>query len=275
MKPFQPPPGSCDTHAHVIAADRRRYPMVPERSYTPEPAPEADYLAMLDALGMHYGVLVQISVYGSNNRLLTEVLARHPERLRGVVVLDAEVSDRQLDELHFLGVRGVRINLAFAGGVATEVLDSLAPRLAERGWHVQLLFDLRELALHLPRLRRLPVPYVFDHMGYFPANLGVDLPVFQQFLALAQDYPWWVKLSAPYRLEAEAPWPHCSELVHAMSEQFPERLLWGSDWPHVAVATPPDTQSLLNVMPRWLPDARLRQQVLVENPARLYDFPST
>ncbi len=272
MTRFVAPPGACDCHAHVISADTQRYRLVPERSYTPPPAPEAQYLDMLDALGMTFGVLVQISVYGTDNRLLREVLTRHPQRLRGVAVVKGDISDPELDALHEAGVRGVRINLSFGGGVAMAELDALAPKLAERGWHVQVLFHLRQLDEHLPRLRRLPVPCVIDHMGHFPAELGPQTPAFRQLLAIARDHPWWVKLSGAYRLEPAAPWPHSAELARALAEHLPDRLVWGSDWPHVAVAHRPDTQGLLDVLPLWLPEPDLRQRVLVDNPARLYGF---
>jgi len=293
---FDLPPGACDCHAHVIAKNAIDYPLVADRSYTPEPAPEARYLAMLDALGMARGVLVQISVYGTDNRYLLKVLRRHPERLRGVAVADRGVSAHELRSMHDAGVRGLRINTAFGGGVPLSDLEALAERVAPMGWHVQLLIDGRRFPALLPRLRRLEGRFVVDHMGHLPACPGVSSPAFQALLELVAERDWWVKLSAPYRLAApqaedgppegvsglaESPsvfpgqpaYPGVTAMAQALVAHAPQRLVWGSDWPHVATAGLPDTGRLRNLLPDWIPDAAQRRRVLVDNPARLYDFP--
>lgn len=270
---FALPRGACDTHAHVVAADFSAYPLVPNRSYTPVPATEADYLAMLDATGMDRGVLVQISVYGTDNRYMLEVLRRHPQRLRGIGVVAPEVSERELGAMHEAGVRGLRLNVLYGGGVGLDAADLLAAKIADLGWHLQLLLDARHLPDLMPRLVRLPVPIVVDHMGHMPAVDGVGAPGFQTLLHLLRDHGWWTKLSGAYRISDQpAPYAEVAPWAQALIAAAPDRLVWGSDWPHVAVAPMPDAGTLRNLLASWGADAALRQRILVDNPARLYDF---
>ncbi|MCO7577419.1 MULTISPECIES: amidohydrolase family protein [Pseudomonas] len=270
---FVLPTGACDTHAHVICADFERYPLVPERSYTPPPAPEALYLDMLRATGMQRGVLVQPSVYGTDNRYMLEVLQRHHDRLRGVAVVDERIGDDELAHMHALGVRGVRINVLFRGGVNLDLMERLAHRVADLGWHLQFLIDVRLLSELQARIARLPCPVVIDHFGHFPARLGVKEPGFELLLRNVAEHGWWVKLSGAYRLSERHPdYADTDALAHALLGVAPERMVWGSDWPHVALESTPDTGSLLDRLRSWAPDERQRQSILVDNPAVLYDF---
>jgi len=187
---FAVPAHACDTHAHVIGpADR--FPMVANRSYTPPPAPELAYLGMLDSLGMARGVLVQISVYGTDNRCMVESLKAHPDRLRGVAVVAPDVGDADLAALHAAGVRGIRFNVLFGGGVAIDEMERLAARVAPLGWHIQLLIDARNLPELGPRIIKLPVEVVIDHMGHMPVSAGVAHPGFQWMLRLLGDGKAW------------------------------------------------------------------------------------
>ncbi len=270
---FNIPALACDTHAHVIAADCASYPMVANRSYTPPPAPESKYLAMQDALGMQRGVLVQVSVYGNDNRCMLDVLSRHPQCLRGIAVVDATVTDQELLSMHEAGIRGLRINVLFRGGVGFDLLETLAARIAPLGWHMQLLMDVRELPGLIPRMRKLPCPCVVDHMGHMPAELGVQNAGFQALLRMVADCGWWVKLSGAYRLGCtNYPYPAATDLARQLVEFAPDRLVWGSDWPHVSVSKMPDTGALLNLLPVWVPEVDIRKRILVDNPARLYGF---
>jgi 2-pyrone-4,6-dicarboxylate lactonase len=281
---FAIPEGACDTHAHVVSASPD-YPFSPDRSYTPPPAPEKNYLSMLDAIGMSRGVLVQISVYGTDNRYmlevlsrhperLREVLSRHPERLRGVAVVDADIDDAQLQRLHAAGVRGVRLNVLFGGGVGFDSMDKLAARIAPLGWHMQLLMDIRQLPELLPRMSKLPCPVVIDHMGHMPVSEGLSHPGFQALLSCVRDLGWWVKLSGAYRIsDLPDEYPDVTPWARELLNAAPERMLWGSDWPHVAIPNMVDTGRMLNLLGDWVPDAAQRQKILVDNPARLYDFP--
>lgn len=271
---FDVPRFACDTHAHVIAADAQTYPVVGSRSYTPLPCPEDRYLSMLDATGMERGVLVQISVYGTDNRYMLEVLRRNPTRLRGIGVASPDVSERELTEMHDAGVRGLRLNVLFGGGIGFDAMETLAAKIQDMGWHLQLLLDARQLPDLMPRLQRLRLPVVVDHMGHMPVELGTKHSGFQALKHLLVNHGWWTKLSGAYRIsEAPAPYSNVTEWAQELIDAAPDRLVWGSDWPHVAVSPMPDVGQLRNLLATWIPNAELRRKVLVSNPQRLYDFP--
>jgi 2-pyrone-4,6-dicarboxylate lactonase len=270
---FRVPAGAVDTHAHVIGLPPD-YPFVANRSYTPLPAPPEEYFAMLDGSGMAHGVLVQVSVHGTDNRLMLETLRRQSVRLRGICVVDADVSDHALEEMAAAGVVGCRFNVLYGGGVGLDAMETLARRVAPLKWHTQLLLDARSLPELAPRLRRLPVPFVIDHMGHMPASVGVSHPGFQTLLALMKDAPCWVKLSGAYRQSVQGP-PYADTIpfARALIAAHPDRLVWGSDWPHVALQGPmPNVGDLLDLLADWAPDADTRKRILVHNAHRLYGF---
>lgn len=270
---FTLPLHACDTHAHVVrdVPDDR---FAPDRSYTPNPATEAQYLNMLKRNGMTRGVLVQISVYGTDNSYMCEVLERHPGALRGVAVVDADVPTAELTRLHAAGVRGVRINVLFGGGIGFDSMERLAAKIAPLGWHMQFLMDIRRLPELWPRMRTLPCPVVIDHMGHMPVSAGINDPAFESLLHAVSTQDWWCKLSGPYRISNQlddyadvTPW------AQALIAAAPHKMLWGSDWPHVAIPKMVDTGRMLNQLCTWAPDEQIRKRILVDNPARLYDFP--
>lgn len=270
---FSVPRGACDAHAHVIGSPPD-YPFVSDRSYTPPEAGPGAYRRMLDSLGCERGVLVQVSVHGTDNRLLVETLRADPARLRGIAVVTPDVSERELTDLSEAGVRGARVNVLFGGGVSLAAMETLASKIAPFGWHLQLLMDARHLPELGPRIERLPVEVVFDHMGHMPVGAGVDHPGFLWLVRLLKEGRAWVKLSGAYRISAGAPFRDTLPFARALIEAAPERCLWGSDWPHVAVSGPmPNTGDLLNLLQLWAPDEATRRRLLVDNPARLYAFP--
>lgn len=269
---FVPPPGACDTHAHVIG-DGVVFPFVENRSYTPPPATEQDYLAMLAACGMSRGVLVQVSVHGTDNRYMLQALSRHPDRLRGVCVIDSGISDAELRAMHDAGVRGVRFNVLFGGGVGFDELERVAARIAPLNWHVQILMDVRDLPDLYPRMANLPVPRVIDHMGHMPVSTGMQHAGFQALCRGVQEQGWWVKLSGAYRISEQDAYDKVTPWAQHLIEIAPDRVVWGSDWPHVGVAPMPDTVAMLNLLAKWASDESVRNRILVDNPQRLYDFP--
>jgi len=269
------PDGSVDTHAHVIGAPPE-YPFVAARSYTPPPAPPSEYLRMLDATGMRYGVLVQVSVHGTDNRLLLQTVATQRARLRGIAVMPLGLPQREYESARAAGIVGLRLNVLYGGGIGVESLADYGALARELGWHLQLLVGVRQVAALAPQLARLPVPFVVDHMGHFPVReLAPNDPAFETLVALVRDGAW-VKLSGAYRLSQRATgYQDTIPYAQRLLEAAPARCLWGSDWPHVAhLGAPINVGDLLELLARWVPDASLRERVLRDNPGALYGFPT-
>ncbi|CAD5106921.1 amidohydrolase family protein [Zestomonas carbonaria] len=272
---FDVPALACDTHAHVFGP-QHRYAYTANRTYTPPDAPLADYLALHRRLGIERGVLVQPSVYGTDNQAMLDALAQLGEHYRGVAVIDPDIDDRELQRLHQAGIRGVRVNLLFKGGISFADVERIAARIQPLGWHVQALLDVSEFDDLQRRLGSLPVDVVIDHMGHMDTAKGLGHPGFQALLQLLASGRCWVKLSAAYRFTRETATPYRDVLpvAQALVRTAPERMLWGSDWPHPFVHIPmPNDGALLDMLADWVPDAGLREQILVHNPARLYGFP--
>jgi predicted TIM-barrel fold metal-dependent hydrolase len=276
-----PPPKACDTHAHVFGP-ASQFPYADDRSYTPPDAPLAKYLGMLDTLGFARGVLVQGSAHGRDNAAMLDALGRHPERLRGVAVADADTPTAELRRWAALGVRGLRFNhffrggaLHYRGGVPLSAARALAPVMAELGWHLQLWIDVKDLPDTIPVLTSLGLPVVIDHMGRTDARAGTSSPGFQSLLRLVGDGGCWVKLSGAHRLSMQAPdYADVRPFHEALLRANPDRLMWGTDWPHPRIeGDMPDAGRLLDLFQQWTPDQATRRRILAANPARLYGFP--
>lgn len=271
---FKVPRGAVDTHAHVIGLPPK-YPFMPGRSYTPPEATAKSYLSMLDATGMMYGVLTQVSVHGTDNRLLIETLTANRSRLRGIAVIPLDCPERERAALKDAGVVGLRINVLYGGGIGFEQVEKYASLCKEMGWHLQFLVDARELPALASRLSKLPVPFLVDHMGHFPTSEGVGNEGFKTLVSLVRDGAW-VRLSGAYRNTNEGP-PYRSTIpfAHKLVEAAPERCVWGSDWPHVANwGVMMGVSDLLDLLADWVPDEKLRNRILVDNPHRLFGFPA-
>ena len=270
------PAHACDVHAHVCGP-RDRFPLVANRLYNPPEASGAEYLHMLDTLGIERGVLVQPSVYGTDNSAMLEALIESPTRLRAVAVLPFDVSPAEVGRLHALGVRGVRCNIVDLkegrGQLPLAGLRALANTIAPFGWHIEFLMHVNEFPDLDRQLRELPVPLVFGHLGYVPSQQGIT-DGFEALLRLARAGRAWIKLTAPYRLTAEPfPYPSTQVAAERLLNEVPERLLWGSDWPHVFIRSAmPNDGDLFNLFVDWLGDRALLQQILVDHPAQLYGF---
>jgi len=267
------PAGACDCHAHVLGPPEI-YPYVEERSYTPPTATLEAYQSLHRVLGIERAVVVQPSVHGTDNRVTLDAIAGYGPNARGVAVVDATVDDRELVRLNDRGIRGLRLNVLFGGGVGMHALEALAERIADMGWHVQLLVDARDLVELAPRLRRLTVPVVVDHMGHMSVASGIDNSGFQTLVDLVRDGVCWIKLSGNYRISAEGP-PYVDAIpfARALIEAGPERMVWGSDWPHPALNDfMPNDGGLLDALDDYAPDPDLKRAILVDNPAKLYGF---
>jgi predicted TIM-barrel fold metal-dependent hydrolase len=268
------PAGACDCHFHIFGPAARFF-YAARRSYTPPDASVEDYRRVMAALGLQRCVIVQPSVYGTDNTCTLDAMARLGPDCRGVAVIDETVSDTALYDMHQAGIRGVRFNVLYKGGVKISAVSAVAERIAPLGWHIQFLLDGRGLADLADDLGRLPVPIVIDHLGHAPAEIGVGHPGNQALLALVGEGGCWVKLSAAYRLSRRAPgYEDTAPLARALIEAAPERVVWGSDWPHPSVeGAMPNDGDLLDLLGVWTDDATVRHKILVDNPAVLYGFP--
>jgi predicted TIM-barrel fold metal-dependent hydrolase len=274
------PPGATDCHCHVFGPSAR-FPFVQGRGYTPPDAPLEDYLRLLERLGLERTVIVQPSVYGNDHSATEDAIRRLGARARGIAVVPPAVDGTELARLDAAGFRGTRLNLLNSGGgVPLEALETVAAKVAPLGWHVQIYAAPDLLADALPRLLALPTPVVIDHLGQIDPAAGLEQPGFRAMLRLIESGRGWVKLCA-YRSDLEgAPFHRAAPFVRALEAAAPERLVWGTDWPHPnlperAPGVPglmPDDGDLVDALGVWFEDAAARERILVANPARLYGF---
>lgn len=265
--------GGWDCHAHLFGP-YTRYPLAAEHSYAPPEALAADYQALLARLNLSHGVLVHPSAYGEDYSLLLDALERHAN-LRGVVVMRRDTA-QPLERLRERGVRAARFShrsatgANFAGSASFDDLLALAPRLADAGLHAELWTDTQALPAIADHLRALPVPVVIDHMGGFDVGAGVEHPGFVCLQRLVAEGHAWVKLCAYRNLLAAADFELGRPFHEALLRANPQRLVWGSDWPHLRVNPVPDAARLLDTLRRWTPADDQLAQILVANPATLY-----
>jgi 2-pyrone-4,6-dicarboxylate lactonase len=282
FNPRQPrlrlPARACDCHAHILGP-AARYRYAPERVYTPPDCLLPDYLHMLDTVGVERAVLVQPSVYGADNTVMLEAMRSAGNRFRGVAVVEEDVEDDELGKLDEAGVRGLRVNIVDVkdrkpGTLPLDALRPLAERIRPLRWHMELLLHADEFPDLDRALSDFPVDIVLGHLGYMAVGKTLGEPGFQALLRLMKAGRAWVKLTGPYRISGEPlPYRDTVPFAHALVEANPERVLWGTDWPHVMLrGKMPNDADLVEVLADWIPDARTREQVLVRNPARLYGF---
>jgi predicted TIM-barrel fold metal-dependent hydrolase len=267
------PAAACDCHAHVFGP-QARFPYVPSARYIPPDALPDDYTQMLTTLGCQRGVLVQPTVYGTDNRCMVSALTSARMSLRGVAVADDKASDAELDALHRAGVRGLRINVtAQAMKLTMTQAQRIAARVRRLGWHLQFLVHIEQAPAFERDVAMLAVPCVIDHFGHVRSVDGPQSPGFQTLLRLARLEHVWFKLTGAYRISARGPlYPDVAPIAQALVAAAPDRCVWGTDWPHPNVTSMPNDGDLVDAFAAWLPEAAIRHRVLVENPARLYDF---
>jgi len=267
------PAGACDCHSHVFGP-QDRFPYPPSASYIPPDALPQDYSRMLTAIGCQRAVLVQPSVYGTDNSCLMAALTAGVFDFRGVAVTEENIEDAELEALHRAGVRGVRFNVASeTAGLTMAQAPRLAARIKALGWHLQFFLRIDQSPTFAEEIARLPVPCVIDHFANVHAAEGVESQGFQTLLRLARLEHVWFKLIGPYRISSQKPlYPDVAPLARALAAVAPDRCVWGTDWPHPNTAHMPNDGDLADALVEWLPDAAARQKILVDNPARLYDF---
>jgi predicted TIM-barrel fold metal-dependent hydrolase len=284
---FNVPAGACDCHTHIFG-DPARFPFWTGRTYTPEPASIAELRSLHRALHMDRVVIVQPSVYGTDNACTIDAIRRLGSRARGVAVVDERASHAELDTLRRNGIRGIRLNLETFGqtdpSAARARLRSAIAQVAPLSWHIQLFTRLSVIEALGDDFAAVPVPIVFDHFGGARAAAGVSQAGFATLIRLVQTGRAYVKISAAYRSSTHAPdYGDVAPLARALVDANPQRIVWGSDWPHPNTPSgrPPaevspllqiDDGRVLNQLAVWVPDAATRRTILVDNPARLYGF---
>jgi predicted TIM-barrel fold metal-dependent hydrolase len=286
---FDIPAGACDCHTH-IHPDPAKFPFFAGRVYTPELASPEEMSALHKALKMERVVIVTPSIYGPDNSATLFGMAARGATARGVAVIDDKTSEADLDAMGKAGIRGIRLNLATGGvndpTVGRPRFSAAVERIKARGWHVQLFTSLSMISAIKDLVAASPVPVVFDHFGGAQAALGVEQPGFADLLELVKSGKAYVKISGAYRASNRGPdYADATPLAQALIAANPDRIVWGTDWPHPDSVTPPGKQVtdvtplhqiddglLLNQLPVWTADAGVRKKILVDNPAKLYGF---
>lgn len=270
------PAGACNSHCHVFGPSTR-FPYAANATFVPrQDAPKEALYALNDGLGLQRCVVVQSACHGFDNRATEDAVASRPSSYRGIALLPTDVEDAELKRLHAAGFRGVRFNFMGHLGHHTPIDDvlALAARFAPLGWHLQIHGDPALLTDLAPALRRSPTPVIIDHIGRVDASLGIDQPDFQALMALMADQRFWVKVSGMDRITRLGP-PYSDALPFArkLVAEFGDRVVWGNDWPHPNHSGPiPDEQQLVDLTAEIAPTSAARQALLVDNPARLYQF---
>ena len=271
---YTPPPGAVDAHCHVFGP-MAQFPFSPKARYLPQDAGTEALLALRTRLGFARNVIVQASCHGTDNRATLHAIAASNDTCRGVAVVDPEISDAELDALHLGGIRGVRFNFLkrLVDDAPKDKFIDVAHRVARLGWHVVVYFEADILAEMKPFLAAIPVPVVIDHMGRPDVRQGPDGADMRAFRALLDSRgDIWTKVTCPDRLDpAGPPYADFIAAVRPLVEAYPDRVLWGTDWPHPNMEeTLPDDGLLVDVIPEIAPTAALQRKLLVDNPMRLY-----
>ena len=271
---YKPPRGACDAHCHIFGPGHI-YPSAPDRTYTPPDAPLARFKELQKTLGLERAVLVNASCHGNDNTVILDAIAQSGGKYRGVANVDASVKDEELERLHEGGIRGIRFNFVQHLGGTPDLEDfaELVARVRPLGWHVVLHFDAADLVRFHAMLERLPVPFVIDHMGRVPTKDGLEQRPFQVLLATLHLANCWVKISGAERISSGPPFADAVPFARALLTAAPDRVLWGTDWPHPNIKKHmPNDGDLVDLIPLFMPDAGLQRKVLVDNPHRLYGF---
>jgi D-galactarolactone isomerase len=265
------PKGACDTHIHFYNA---KFPTAPTALGTPPDAWVDEYRQVQNRLGLNRVVIVQPTTYGTDNSCQLEAMSAFGETARGVMVADTSITDEALDRLTRLGVRGIRFHMLPGGAVSWDILETMAARVHNFGWHVQLQMNGREFPEREAMLKRLPGALVVDHVGRFMKPVPIDDPAFKVLLGLLDTGRCWVKLSAPYESSESGPpdWQDVALEARALVKAAPERMLWASNWPHPGRENPPNEADLMDLLLDWVDDEATRTSILVNNPAELYRF---
>lgn len=272
---YRMPDGACDSHCHIFGP-ASKYPYAPDRTYTPPDAPLDMFRALHAKIGVQRAVIVNASAHGLDNSVAIDAIAVSNGRYRGVANIDDRISESELKALHNGGIRGCRFNFVkHLGGVPDMALfDRVIRKIAPLGWHVDLHFDAENIPEFYPMLERLPVRYAIDHMGRVVAKDGLEQKPFQILIdLLKRDPKCWVKVCGMERVSSLGPPFHDAvPFAKRVIETAPDRVVWGTDWPHPNVKVMPNDGDLVDLIPLFAPDPATQRRLLVDNATRLYDF---
>jgi predicted TIM-barrel fold metal-dependent hydrolase len=267
------PADACDCHHHIYNS---KFPIAPSATLKPGDAKVADYQALQKRNGTTRSVVVQPSTYGTDNSCTLDGMAQLGPASRGVAVVDTSVTDAELKRLNGLGVRGIRFNLVQAGATTVDMLEPLSKRIDDFGWHVQIHQIGDGIVKMEDVLQKVASPIVFDHMGRIPKDVGVDHPAYTVISRLIDKGRTWVKISGAYMDTKIGPptYADSTKLAQAFVKLAPQRMVWGSDWPHPTEKADdkPNDATLVDLLTEWAPDEATRNRILVSNPAELYGF---
>jgi predicted TIM-barrel fold metal-dependent hydrolase len=272
---FKAAPGACDAHCHVFGpADK--FPYAPDRTYTPPDAPYEALQKLHAVLGIERAVIVQATCHGTDNSATVDAIRRSQGRYRGVAIVDDTFTEQDFARLHDGGIRGVRFSFARHIGSAPDFgqVRRVVEKIAPLGWHVVLYLEAEDIIENADTLAKLKIPVVIDHMGRVKTKGGIDQPAFQLLLGLLRTQDFWVKICGAERISsAGAPYTDAVPFARALIEAAPDRVLWGTDWPHPNIdGVMPNDGDLMNLLALSAPEQKLRDQIMVDNPARLYGF---
>ena len=269
---FKLPPGATDAHCHVFGPGNV-FPYSPTRKYTPEDAPKEMLRALHDYLGIDRAVIVQASCHGLDNAAMLDCIASDPKRYRGVAIVNDTFTDKDFQKLHDGGVRGVRFNFVkhLGGAPDMTVFDRVIDRVKDRGWHVVLHLDAKDIDELSAIIRKLPLTFVIDHMGRVPGVDGVQQAPLKTLLELAKLEKCWIKVTGSERIDFP-PYDKAVPIARKILETIPDRVLWGTDFPHPNSTHEADEGELVDLVPHIAVSADLQRKLLVDNPAKLYEF---
>jgi 2-pyrone-4,6-dicarboxylate lactonase len=269
---FRLPPGACDAHNHVFGP-AAKFPYAPERRYTPEDAPKEALSALHALLGIERAVIVQASCHGKDNRAMLDAIADAPEKRRGIAMVDDGFADNDYAALDRGGVRGVRFNFVrhLGGTPDMDVFHRVIDRIKGLGWHVVLHMDAPDIVPLGDMMRKLPLPFAIDHMGRVEATAGTEQPAFRALLELAKRENCWIKVCGAERISLP-PYAAAVPIARAIVEAIPDRVLWGTDFPHPNLKHEADEADLVDLIPQFALTFEAQRKLLVDNPARLYGF---
>jgi predicted TIM-barrel fold metal-dependent hydrolase len=267
------PPNATDCHHHIYDS---RFPMAPEATLKPADATVADYRLLQKRIGTTRHVVIQPSTYGVDNRCLLDALTQFGPEARGVAVVNTKVTDAELKALNAAGVRGIRFNLAPPGTTTIDMVEPLSKRVHALGWHIQVNMASDQILAARAVWNRVPCPIVFDHLAHMTEPAGVNDPCFALIKELLHKGKAWVKLTGAYQDTKVGPptYADSTKVAQAYVREAPDRLVWGSDWPHPTepANNKPDDALLFDLLATWVPNAATRTRILVTNPRRLYGF---